>query len=395
MLIVLARLGSPAVVGEYALALAVTAPIVLLASMSLRTVQASDARGLFTFSDYLGLRLLTTALALLAVLAVVAFVGYSGELALTIIFVAVGKGLGAVMDVYHGLFQRHRAMNLIARSVLLNGVLSLAALALAFWWTDRVVWAAAASGLGPALTLALYDVPMARRLLSGVASALGALTPAVAAARTWARLAWLALPLGLSAGLMSLAVNVPRYVVENNFGEASLGIFAALAYFMVAGNTVVSALAEVALPVLADRHAAADMAGFRSLILKLVATGAALALTGVALAALVGPSVVAALYGPEYAEHQDVFLWLVAATGIGFVGWFLEAGISATRRFGLQLMTAAGLIIAMLVGSLLVIPTYGLVGAACVVAGATAIQTALRLVAIVRVVSPPLKRREP
>src|SRR5262245_13252375 len=45
MLIVLAKLGTPAMVGEFSLGLAICAPIFMLSNLNLRGVQATDARG--------------------------------------------------------------------------------------------------------------------------------------------------------------------------------------------------------------------------------------------------------------------------------------------------------------------------------------------------------------
>jgi O-antigen/teichoic acid export membrane protein len=42
------------------------------------------------------------------------------------------------------------------------------------------------------------------------------------------------LPLGVVAALVLLNTNIPRYFIERYLGEWELGIFAALAYIMVA-----------------------------------------------------------------------------------------------------------------------------------------------------------------
>src|SRR5207244_580531 len=63
MLVVIAKLGSSEAVGAFALAFAVTAPVVMLSSLQLRVVQATDARGQFEFGHYLALRLVTIAVA--------------------------------------------------------------------------------------------------------------------------------------------------------------------------------------------------------------------------------------------------------------------------------------------------------------------------------------------
>src|SRR3954469_7592651 len=63
MLMVLAKLGSPERVGQFALGLAVTAPILMFSNLQLRAIQATDARREYRFGHYLALRLATTALA--------------------------------------------------------------------------------------------------------------------------------------------------------------------------------------------------------------------------------------------------------------------------------------------------------------------------------------------
>lgn len=52
MLSVLSKLGTPQVVGQFALALAITTPIVFFFNLQLRIVQATDARSEYAFSDY-------------------------------------------------------------------------------------------------------------------------------------------------------------------------------------------------------------------------------------------------------------------------------------------------------------------------------------------------------
>ena len=56
LLCIIAKLGTPEMVGEYALGLAVTAPVLMMAQMNLRAVLATDARGEHCFADYWRLR---------------------------------------------------------------------------------------------------------------------------------------------------------------------------------------------------------------------------------------------------------------------------------------------------------------------------------------------------
>ena len=59
-------------VGEFALGLAITSPVMVFSMLQLRVVQATDARHDYSFADYLGLRLVTTILALAAIVGIVA-----------------------------------------------------------------------------------------------------------------------------------------------------------------------------------------------------------------------------------------------------------------------------------------------------------------------------------
>src|SRR5438552_2838114 len=67
IVVALAKLGSPKQVGEYALGLAVSAPIMLFANLQLRALMASDVTGQFRFGRFLAFRLISLAAALLVV----------------------------------------------------------------------------------------------------------------------------------------------------------------------------------------------------------------------------------------------------------------------------------------------------------------------------------------
>jgi len=62
MLVVLAKLGTPEMVGQFALGLAVTAPVLMFFNLQLRAVQSTDSQDEYSFEHYLGLRLVTTIL---------------------------------------------------------------------------------------------------------------------------------------------------------------------------------------------------------------------------------------------------------------------------------------------------------------------------------------------
>lgn len=357
VLVVIARLGTPEMVGQFALALAITAPVIMFANLQLRAVQATDARRAYAFADYLGLRLLTTAAALALIAAVALLSGYRAETALVILFVGFAKSCEALSDIVFGLLQQRERMDRIAKSLMIEGPATLAAMAAVLALTGSIAAAAAAMALVWLLQLLLYDARSAARIL-----------------RAWPRprwhwptlrrLAWLALPLGVTMLLISLNTNIPRYIMERSRGPAELGIFAALSYLIVAGSTVVAALGQAASPRLAAYYADANTRAFRALLLKLAGIGALLGAAGVTVALLLGEPLLALIYGPAYAAHADVFALVMLAAGIGYVGSFLGYGMTAARFFAAQAPLFAVVVSATTLAALALIPSLGLRGAA-------------------------------
>ncbi len=373
MLMVLAKLGSPEMVGQFALGLAVTAPIIMLTNLQLRAVQATDARKEYQFGDYLGLRLISTVLAFLIIGGIVLFTGYRLETALVILAVGLAKAFEAFSDVFYGLLQQHERMDRIAQSMILKGLLSLITLGIIVYLTDSVLWGSLGLALAWALILAGYDLRSGALVLRRETPAKNVSSTDIVSQRslyprwnvsTLSRLTWLALPLGIAMMLISLNTNIPRYFVERNLGEYELGIFAALAYLMVAGNTVIAALGQSSSPRLAKHYAANDLSAFYRLLLKLVSLGILLGTIGTCAASIAGREILTLLYRPEYANFSDVFLWLVMAAGIGYVSSFLGYSITATRMFHYFIAPYALVTMINLGCSALLIPAHGLQGAA-------------------------------
>src|ERR1035441_9419646 len=77
MLSVLAKLGSPSIVGQFTLGLAVSAPVFMFTNLQLRAVQATDVNAETGFADYFTLRLLATLLGLAVIVALLPFAGAS------------------------------------------------------------------------------------------------------------------------------------------------------------------------------------------------------------------------------------------------------------------------------------------------------------------------------
>lgn len=363
MFVALARTTSAESVGQFALGLAVAAPIFLFSQFQLRGIQATDARKEFTFQDYFGLRLTTSTLALAAA-AVAGALGYGGTTAWIVLAVAIAKAIESLGDVFYGLMQRHERMDIIAVSRTLKGLLSLGAMWAVLWATGDVLFGVLAMAAAWGVAWLAFDGPKAMSLLAGESGGGGWLPRPSFCFRKMAKLFKLALPLGLASVLISLQTNVPRYFVEHYGGTSELGIYAALAYLVLAGGMVVMAMGQSATPRLAQLHAQGNRRAYFRLLRQLLGLGAGLAVAGMFVAVFFGEYLLGLLYGEEYARKSDVLVWLMAGGGFAYLVSFSSCGILAARRFFVQLPIMAASVGATALSAALLVPSRGMMGGA-------------------------------
>ena len=225
ILIVLAKLGKPEMIGQYTLGLAVTAPIMLFANLQLRAVQVMDVQRCYPFGDLLTLRLITTCMALAAIVLVSFCSGYRWETAYVVLAVGLIKALDSLSDLMQGLYQQSERMDWVAWSQILKSVLGLGAMAAMIALSGSILGGTIAMAGLLGVCLVFYDLPTAARLLAsrGVNELSPRWNPAVLG-----RVAWRALPYGIVIMLVSLTFNIPRYTIQRLHGEAALGIFSCL-----------------------------------------------------------------------------------------------------------------------------------------------------------------------
>jgi len=370
MLVAIAKLGTAAMVGQYALGLAVCAPAFMLSGLQLRSVQATDAQTEYRLGHYMALRILGTVVALLAIGLLAWRADYPHETAAVVVFVSLAKAAESLSEVFYGLWQKHERFDLVALALGGRGVGSVLTLATVLRFTHRIVPATAALAIYWAAWLVGYEAVAVRRMARAAGSdsigwvewdraRLGALVVTV-------------VPLGAVAFLSSLSTNLPRYVLEKVQGLSALGYFAAMAYLIAAGNSLVIALGQSALPRLA-RYFQADRPAFVRLMARMVLAAGLVGAAGTVLSWLCGAQVLARLYRPDYARNANVLVILAVGGGVTFVTGTLNTGLMAARKFLVQVplnLLVIGIIAA---SGWKLIPRYGLMGAAyTVIAGMAA-----------------------
>lgn len=371
MLVLLAKIGNPEMVGQYGLAMAIAGPVLALSGLQLRAVLTTDVREQIHFGEYLGFRLLTTVLSLV-VIAGLAF-EYHGGASLVIVVVGVAQAIETVSDMYYAKMQFHDHMDRIAKSMIFRGIFGLAAMGAGVYVTGKLIWGVAGLTLARAIVVAAYDIRKRTLLRASVASnhrgaeqipalSAGALRP------RWSlnaqnELLRTSITLGIIAMLVSLLPNIPRYIIAGSLGERALGIFTATAFLVSTGNLIIMAMGQAAFVRLAKHYAAGDVAAFNSLLLKLLSIAATLGLAGIGVSMLFGRPLLTLLYRPEYAEHTDLLIAMMVAGALSYVAATLGSAVTSARHFKSQIPVLLLAVASAAIASVLLVPSRGLLGA--------------------------------
>lgn len=357
LVVIIARLMNPEAVGRYGVAIAVAAPVFSLLSMDLRALIGTDCANRYSIAEYVHLRAVTTLAASATVIGMARVINWSGVMPLVLSLIVLGKALDSIGDILQGIMQRNERMDLAARSSLLKGILSVVGMAAALALTRSLAWGLLLVAVSWAAMILGYDLPWALRL---------------SRVSLWARQPWRrqwvltceAIPLGLVAVLLSLQMSIPRLFLEAYQGSRAVGHFTVMGHFLIAGAIANGAIQQGLGPRLASYYAARDQARFFKLFGVLCGMSLLLSLFSLGVVIWFGAEILSFVYGPAYTEQSHVLPYLMLAG----VGMYLFASMSTALTVMRSLVSQSWIVafsaVACLVGSRLLIPPYGVRGAA-------------------------------
>ena len=385
LLVVLAKLGTVDMVGAFTLGLAIALPVLMFSCLNLRSLYITDCSGTYRFREYLALRLLTAAASVVFIVALAVAGHYPVALVASVALIGVAKALEYISDILYGMLQRQERMAGISLSMMLRGTISVCALSIGIYSTGSLVWGTVGLALSSAFTLLAFDIPRSLALLDTKLSdalrecavyARAMLAGSGGGFRRLGRLAFSGTPLGIVLMLVSLNINIPRYFVERSLGMRELGIFASIANLMAVGSVAIAAFGQCATPRLAKHFAAGEIRAFRALLWPLVLASLIFGAIGLCGALMFGGRLLAIIYRPEYSTRQDVFVWLMASSGMMYLGVTLGFAMTAARcltpQLPLFIVSAASTALVCMV----LVPTLGLKGAALAILISSFIQCA-------------------
>lgn len=359
VMIVLARLTEPAVVGRYSLALAITAPIFVFSQLGLKGVYLTHRRER-KFSRYISVQIASLLVALIVSLAVTMIA--DPTLAVVVALVGLVKLSDAISDLFIGPLQAFSATPWVFWGTTASAVFGAAAGAWCLVVTGNLeltlLALAAASAVGSAAFMWVPGILVIRRRDHAPESRAGAMASYRAIVRA-------GLPSGIGGAVLALVASAPQYFLAANWGSSAVAQYAVLYYTVMVADIFVGTLAQGWIPRAREASTNRSLApqGFFRFTLKTSLTWSLImlpvALIGIALAALLLPL----LFGPEYRMTLGVAIPIAAAILIMPILNFASMAIIVLNLYIHAITVSAVSAAASLALGAILIPIWGVQGA--------------------------------
>jgi O-antigen/teichoic acid export membrane protein len=165
-------------------------------------------------------------------------------------------------------------------------------------------------------------------------------------------------------------------VIEHYLGARELGIYSALSYLPYAAVIFASAIGYVTFARLGKLYFERDIRGFKALLGRMVLIASGIGIVGLIGSAIAGKLILRILYRPEYAEHSDLLLWLVAVAAMACVATCVGVAMTAASQFRPQIPLFLSISVVSAATAFGLVPRIGLYGAAIAGLASVTVQAA-------------------
>ena len=361
-IVVIARLCTPEKVGQFALGAAVSAPILSCFSLQLRAVQATDAKNVYEFGDFLGLRALGTSMAMLCIIAVALFEPWSFQSRAIVIIFGLRAGVESFSDIVYGYFQKQERLDMIAKAMILRATVAVFVLAGTLWISRSLILALLLMTGTWLAGFLLYESPAAMRSLrrTGGPTEWRLCLPLLFQ-RTKPLIRHSA-PLAIVIFLLSSSQSISRLFLENYSGERVLGFFSAIATLSGGVGLVYMALGQAAMPTLSKMYSN-NFPHFATLLAKLLSITAVSGLVIIALIHIFGTRILGTAYGSAYAGYGGLLTGLTVVAVMNNISALLGVAATASGHYWHQLTVSALIFAASIISGFCLIARLGPSGA--------------------------------
>lgn len=325
MLIMIAKWLTPADVGVYALALAITSPLALLANMKLRALYVNaEAPHYHAYSVARNIVAIFSFVALL----LLAFFAYH-DAWLIIAMVGLSKLFELVSDFMYALAHRAQHMARLSKQIVIKQILLTVLFIGSIVWSRDLLTAITVQVVAQFCYLAIETKLFVKRY---------PFERTISPSLVWSILT-LGLPLGITQLVVSFNTFLPRYALEFFSSSEMLGYFSAIAYITVIANILMGAISQNYLHVFKRLHVAGDYTKIQRVLYRNLLVIALMLCVVLTLASLIaGKWLLTFIYSVDYAKYAWLLPWMCICIFFNALNWnidtlFVSIGIIKNQMY--------------------------------------------------------------
>ncbi len=320
-----------------------------IATYNMRTIQVSDVRNELSASTYVGFRILTVVIAYLVLVAYLFITTSSPSLIIATLCWLLYKADEAFVIVYYGIYQKAMRMDYLGVSQIIRGIVTLGAFSLILFLQSNVDEAIIGVSVACLLVTVFYDHRHAR-CLADVRPSLNV--------RLSFELLRKYFPAVLAIFFYAAVTSGARQIFESSYGEAALGIYAAIA----TPAAVIPVLAQYLYGPLIGNISTLwfekKHAEYKQIIQKVLLIIGSVFLGALILAFAFGEQVLTLVYGEKIREYAFLLAPTLVATAATTLFIFLFDMTLVLRGLNVALIAASTALTLSLMLTYLLIPKY-------------------------------------
>ncbi|AZV45335.1 polysaccharide biosynthesis protein [Peribacillus asahii] len=374
LLITIAKLGQIEMVGQYGLALALTAPLLMFSNMNLRSIWISERK--MKFDDFVGSRIIINSSLLGFFLILVFFLDYNEKTKTIILLVFCLKIIESFSDIYYAQLQKQQMLESIGKSLILKSIISVALFSLSMIVWGNLILALLIQIFGFIVLFYIYEYRIVNINLN---------FKLFLKKKNFKLIIVKGFPLGVAGLLISLNVNIPRFFIEKFLDISLLGYFIAISYLLQSLNTFIASLSQFFLPLLSRKYDE-DLSIFKDICWKIIIFMVGFSIIMISIFWFLGEEILLVVYDKSYMDYKNILILLSIAFSFNFLSTMLETILNSMRKYVIQSKNVFISFVCVTIFSLFLLPSLGLEGAAYAIIISAVLRMSVNFVVFVRTI---------
>ncbi len=321
--VLVVRIDSFETSGYLSLAMTTSSSFSAISLFSMRHFQVSDVNEEYSSREYYGSRIITCFIAQIACMIYAINVSKSSYNFGCITLFMLVRVAEALVDVFHGINQKFNRYDLIGKSYIFRGILTVISFAIGLFTTHNLIFTLLIMAVLNLFVAFVFD-----RVNTGK---LENIRPIIFDRHVY-KLIITCVPLVVFTFLLSMENLIPKNLLESIYGADELGIYASIASPTLVVQVMASVIFNPFLPRFTKLYMAGKLETFRKMFHRILSALASMSIIIIIGANLVGRLGLKILFGDMILEYYYLFTPIVWCTILTAMIWIISSIVIAIRQ---------------------------------------------------------------